>query len=102
MCCRNIVDELVGAGANNKSGSSSAFGSAFAKFKSMDECGTSSHNSNSTLSKTGHMNTISQLDLLKNESGQISEISTSSFDGNLIIWNIQNIMNTQRVSKMKI
>lgn len=101
ICCRSIVDELSGADESKKM-ASSAFGSAFAKFKSMDDCGTSANKSASTPQKSGHKNTISQLDVLKNGSGQISEISTSSFDGNLIIWDIKNVLNIQRVSNLQI
>ena len=44
----------------------------------------------------------SKLNLLKNENGQVTEISTSSLDGNLIIWDIKNILNAQNISNLAI
>ena len=44
----------------------------------------------------------SKLNLLKNEKGDVYEFSTSSLDGNLIIWDIKNILNTQNFSKLAI
>ena len=44
----------------------------------------------------------SKLNLLKNEKGEVYEFSTSSLDGNLIIWDIKNILNTQNFSNLAI
>lgn len=44
----------------------------------------------------------SKLNLLKNEKGDVCEFSTSSLDGNLIIWDIKNILNTQNFSNLAI
>lgn len=44
----------------------------------------------------------SKLNLLKNEKGDVCEFSTSSLDGNLIIWDIKNILTTQNFSNLAI
>lgn len=52
------VDDLLPK-ADERKASSSAFGSAFAKFKSMDDCGMKAEKDPTTISlKIGHVNTI--------------------------------------------
>ena len=51
------MDELAPKSSEGKS-SSSAFGSAFAKFKSMDDCGLKTEKSTMRSNKLGHVNTI--------------------------------------------
>ena len=54
---RKKIDELLSTSSSKKSSESSTFGSAFAKFKSMDDCGL--NDSKSADSKiSGHKNTI--------------------------------------------
>ena len=82
----------------------------------MDDCGVK--DSKTSDSQTaGHKNTITyvlyfvycfncfvfrKLSLIKSENGKISEISTSSLDGNLIIWDLESVLTTQKFSNLSI
>lgn len=50
-------DDLLATDGKEKSSSSSTFGSAFAKFKSMDDCGVNDPKTSGS-KKSGHRNTI--------------------------------------------
>lgn len=45
---------------------------------------------------------FSKLSLLKSNNETVSEISTSSLDGNLITWDMKNILTSQKFSDLKI
>ena len=53
---RDKLDDLVISEGVDKKADASAFGSAFAKFKSMDDCGVK--DSKLSKPKSGHRNTI--------------------------------------------
>lgn len=54
---RKKIDDLLSTDGNKKTSTSSTFGSAFAKFKSMDDCGVSEAKNHDS-KKSGHRNTI--------------------------------------------
>ena len=49
-----------------------------------------------------HLLFFSKLNLLKSDNNEISKFSTSSFDGNLIVWDIKTLLNTQKISNLSI
>jgi hypothetical protein len=48
------------------------------------------------------LNFYSKSHIVKNDLGKISHFSTSSFDGTLILWNIEDLLNTQKFKDLVI
>lgn len=65
----------------------------------MDECALKEA-ANSSDSNHGHRNTVSKISIIPDEKGNVKKISTSSHDGCLIIWDLENILINQKFSSL--
>ena len=98
--CRSKLDSLVAKqNEMRKSSSTTGFNSAMAKFKSLDDCGLEEVKSASK-NRTGHYNTVNKVSVLADASGKAQHLSTSSLDGNLIIWNVNEVMANSDLSQL--
>jgi hypothetical protein len=99
---RSKIDLLLAqANVSNKKGASTIFGSAMAKFKSLDNCGVDQVSSASK-NRTGHYNSVNKISVLSDASGKPVQVSTSSLDGNLIIWNVDEVLANRGLDQMSI
>lgn len=87
--------------SNKNNAASNGFGSAMAKFKSLDNCGMEQVSSASK-NRTGHYNSVNSVSVLSDASGKPVQVSTSSLDGNLIIWNVNEVIANSGLDQMSI
>mgnify|MGYP001149001373 CR=1 FL=1 len=97
---RSKIDLLL-AQKNELKKTASGFGSAMAKFKSLDNCGIEEVTSASK-NRTGHYNTVNKISVLSDQAGKAIQLSTSSLDGNLIIWNVNEVIANNGLSQLNI
>jgi len=92
----SLDDRTSGKAAGPGSGGNSPVGrlnsAAFSNFKNADSRGQSSANPLSdTKLLTVHQNTITSVRPFESKGGRVSKVSTSGVDGNLVIWDADNV-----------
>ncbi|CAK5264790.1 unnamed protein product [Mycena citricolor] len=100
----SLDDNTSGKAANTRSGGVGRLNSAaFSTFRDADSRGQTGSGSQDTKLATVHQNTITSVRPYEYSGEQVTKVSTSGVDGNLVIWEVDNVSAlTGRLGGMKV